>query len=313
MFFPRSSGPAGDRRPKCAHTSTAKTLLGIFALTFLLVSQAWSTTYNGTNVGAIPDGTGSSTCGVPRDVQFSVSGFPGLVGATSISFTMSPAHSWVGDIRATLYAPDGTNHLLFARIGTNPADATGDNANFDGTYVLNDLATGDLWTSAASNSGNGFIIPPGAYRTQADGPFATDTPGPAFTSMNPIFVAVPPANVNGTWVLRFEDCAGSDTGTVSAAALTLVPFSSAPASLSGRVLTSYGAGLRNVMVTAYSSGRSEPKSTVTGVSGYYSFDDLMAGESYIISVQAKRYLFERPSIFVYLDQSMDGVNFVSIQ
>jgi len=315
MHFFRSSGRAGARRPKCAHTSLSKTLSGVFAaaLSLIFASQILATTYNGTNVGAITDGSGSSTCGTPRDIQFSVTGFPGPVGATSVSFTMSPRHDWVGDIRVTLYAPDGTNHLLFARIGTNPADATGDNANFDGTYVFNDLATGDLWAAAASSNGNGFAIPPGAYRTQAAGPFATDNPGPAFTSMNPVFVNVPPASVNGDWTLRFEDCAAGDTGSVSAASLTLVPLAAAPASIVGQVTTSYGAGIRNVTVTVYGGRLTEPKVAVTEMFGYYRIDDLPAGETYIISVTAKRYRFDQPLMLVNLDQSIDGLNFVSIQ
>lgn len=313
MRFFRSSGRAGGRHLKCAHTSLSKIIFGAFGivLSVLFASQALATTYTGTNVGAIPDGTGASTCGAPRDVQFSVAGFPGPVGATSVSFTMSPQHDWVGDLRVTLFAPDGTNHLLFARIGTNPADASGDNANFDGTYVFSDLAAGDLWTAAASSAGNGFDIPPGAYRTQAAGPFATDSPGPAFTNMNPVFVTVPEASVNGMWTLRFEDCAGADTGTVSAASLTLVPFASAPVSLTGRVLTSYGAGIRNVMVSIYSGRLAEPKVTYTTTLGYYHFDGLPAGESYIITVTAKRYRFNQPSILVSLDQSMEEVNFTS--
>jgi subtilisin-like proprotein convertase family protein len=226
---------------------------------------------------------------------------------------MAPQHDYAGDLRVTLLAPDGTSHLLFARIGTNPTDAVGDNANFDGTYVFNDVATGDLWTAAASSNGTGFDIPPGSYRTQAAGPFATDSPGPAFTNMNAVFVNVPAASVNGTWTLRFEDCAAADTGTVTAAALTLIPFGSAKASIIGRVLTSYGAGIRNVMVTATGPGLSQPKVTTTSTFGFYRFDGLPAGDSYVISVKAKRFLFAQPALLVNLDQSMNEVNFVSIQ
>ena len=313
MTFFRSSGHAGRRRSKCAHTSFSNTLFGAFciALTFLFASQALATTYTGTNIGAIADGAGASTCGAPRDVEFSVTGFPNVVGSTSVSFTMSPGHGWAGDLKVTLFAPDGTSHLLFARIGTNPGDVNGDNANFDGTYVFDDLATGDLWAVAASNNGGGFPIPSGAYRTQAAGPFATDNPGPAYTSMNPVFAAVPAANVNSNWTLRFEDCAGGNTGTVSAASLTLIPHTAAPVSISGRVLTGDGAGIRNVMVTISGSGLEEPRVTYTGISGVYTFDDLLAGESYIISVAAKRYRFAQSTLLVSLDQSMEELNFVS--
>ena len=315
MIFFRSHGHAGDRRPKCVRTSLLGTSsAAITAFLFLLfTSHAFAATYTGTNVGAIPDGSGSSACGTPRDVQFNVSGFTGTIGSTTVSFTMNPRHDYAGDLRVTLIAPNGTSHLLFARIGTNPTDNVGDNANFDGTYVFNDTATGDLWAAAAASPGNGFAIPPGSYRTQAAGPFATDNPGPAFTGMNAVFVSVPPANVDGTWTLRFEDCAATDTGTVSAAALTLIPLASAHASIIGRVLTSYGAGIRNVMVTAYGGRLTQPKVVFTSSFGYYRIDGLPAGESYVISVTAKKYIFDQPAMIVNLDQSIGDVDFVSVQ
>ena len=315
MTFFRSLGPAGCRWSKYAHASLLRTLLTAFliTLTCLFASQSFAATFTGTNTGPIADGTGTATCGSPRNIQFNVTGFPGVVGSTSVSFTMSPQHGYAGDLRVTLLAPDGTSHLIFSRIGTNPTDNFGDNANFDGTYVFNDVAAGDLWVAAASSNGTGFDIPPGSYRTQGAGPYATDDPGPGFTSMNAVFVNVPSASVNGTWTLQFEDCAAGDTGTVSAAALTLVPFASANSSITGRVLTSYGAGIRNVIVTAYGGRLTQPKVTVTSTFGYYRFDGLPAGDSYVISISAKRYLFRQTALLVNLDQSMTGVDFVSIQ
>ncbi len=315
MTYFRSPGTAGRPRSKCARTSPLRTLsiASAILLTCLFSSAALATTFTGTNTGAIADGSGTATCGTPRNVQFNVSGFLGVAGSTSVSFTMAPRHDYAGDLRVTLLAPDGTSHLLFSRIGTNPADAFGDNANLDGTYVFSDTATGNIWAAAASSPGNGFAIPPGSYRTQAAGPSATDDPGPAFTSMNAVFVNVPAASVNGIWTLRFEDCAGGDTGTVSAAALTLVPFAAADTSIVGRVLTSYGAGIRNVIVTAYGGRLTQPKVTVTSTFGYYRFDGLPAGDSYVISVTAKRYLFQHNAMLVNLDQSLVGVDFVSIQ
>jgi subtilisin-like proprotein convertase family protein len=316
MLFFRSSGPAGVCSSKCVGNSIRKTLIGLATASFCIIfaSHGSASTYTGTNTGAIPDGgSPTPTCGVPRDVQFSVAGFPGNVGSTSVSFTMTPQHGWIGDLQVSLIAPNGTSHLLFSRIGANTATDVGDNANLDGTYVFNDLAAGNIWTSAASSPGLGFDIPPGSYRTQAAGPFVNDSPGPALTSMNGTFVAVPPASVNGNWILRFQDCSTGNTGTVSAASLTLIPFAAASASISGRVTTSYGAGIRSVLVTAYGGALEQPKVAYTGTFGYYQFDGLTAGESYVVSVAAKRYTFEQPAMLVNLDQSIAGMNFISVQ
>lgn len=286
----------------------------VIGLSFLITAVVTvpATTYTGTNAGAIPDGTGSQpSCGAPRDIVFNVTGFPGQVGSSSISFTMSPQHTWAGDLTVSLIAPDATTHLLFSRIGANNATDFGDNANFDGTYVFNDLATANIWTVAASNNGSNFDITPGSYRTQAAGPFANDSPGPAFTGMNTTFSAVPAASVNGTWTLRFLDCANGDTGTVSAAALTLNPLAAGGAALEGRVRTAYGAGIRGAVVTISGGNLAEPKSVVTGTFGYYSFPDITVGQTYLVSVQAKKFTFSQPAFLVGLEQDLHEVDFVA--
>jgi len=309
----RLSDPAGQPRSKCAHTALRKALSWMLsiAVTFIFTSPVPAATYAGTNTGAIPDGT--TVCGTPRDILFNVSGFAGSVGSVSASFTMSPLHTFAGDLQVTLLAPNGTSHLLFSRIGSNTAGDPGDSANFDGTYTFNDIATSNIWTVAASNGSTNFQLTNTSYRTQAAGPSPTDSPGPAFTSMNAAFASVPPASVNGTWTLRFEDCASTDTGSVSAASLTLISTSAASASVTGRVTTSYGSGIRNVMVVATGGGLVDPKVTYTGALGYYRFDGLEAGQSYVISVAAKRYVFEQPAMLLNLDQNVDGLNFVSLQ
>ena len=132
-------------------------------------------------------------------------------------------------------------------------------------------------------------------------------------ALAPLFTIDGALSTDGTWTLRFEDCAAADTGTVTAAALTLIPLASAHASIIGQVLTSYGAGIRNVMVTVYGGRLTQPKVVFTSSFGYYRIDGLPAGESYVISVTAKRYLFDQPAMIVNLDQTIGDVDFVSVQ
>ncbi len=64
----------------------------------------------------------------------------------------------------------------------------------------------------------------------------------------------------------------------------------ASASVSGRVLTANGNGLRNAVVRL--TGQQGATQSVRSSSfGYYRFDDVQAGETYIISVSSKRYRF----------------------
>lgn len=283
-----------------------------FSLIIWFASPISAATYGGTNTGAIPDGgSPTPTCGAPRDIQFLVTGFPGIYGSGSVSFTMNPQHTWVGDLEVTLIAPDLTSHLLFSRVGANTATDFGDNANLDGTYTFNDLATNNIWTVAASSTNTNFDITNGSYRTQAAGPNASDSPGPAFTSLDAAFASMNPVDINGTWTLRFRDCSAGDTGTVSAASLTLNPTLAAGATLAGRVLTAEGAGIRNVAVTVAGGNLTQPRTVLTGTFGTYSFPELDAGQTYVVSVSAKRYTFGTPAMLVNLSENVGDVTFVA--
>jgi hypothetical protein len=60
--------------------------------------------------------------------------------------------------------------------------------------------------------------------------------------------------------------------------------------VSGRILTAAGRGIRNVRVTVtFPNG--EKRETLSSVFGYYRFNDIPAGETYVITVSGKRYVF----------------------
>jgi hypothetical protein len=85
----------------------------------------------------------------------------------------------------------------------------------------------------------------------------------------------------------------------------------ASASISGRVLTSGGAGIRNAFVTI--SGNSLPQAlkVQTGAFGWYRFEGLTAGETYVIQVGAKRFRFSAPSQIITLQDDLTGIDFVA--
>lgn len=72
--------------------------------------------------------------------------------------------------------------------------------------------------------------------------------------------------------------------------------SAANVAVSGRVTTAYGQGIRNVRI-AMSSGDGQVRYAVTGSFGFYRFDDVAAGQTYIMEIHSKRFRFE-PSIRV---------------
>src|SRR5450759_3358708 len=66
-------------------------------------------TVNGTGLGAIPDGgPGCGVPGTPLDTAVVVCVVNGGIRDINVSITFSPAHTWSGDVTATLIAPGGS-------------------------------------------------------------------------------------------------------------------------------------------------------------------------------------------------------------
>ncbi len=177
------------------------------------------TTFPGANTGAIPD-RGSAGCGPPagpvRDVTFAVTGLSGA--PTEVTLNANLTHSWVGDVNATLIAPNGTEHVIFSRTGATAPTNCGDSSDLLGVYNFTDAAAGVNWWQAAATAGAATPIPVGDYRTTQAGPQAATNNSPA-TNLSAAFSGV--ADPNGTWILRLSDVGGGDTGSISAANLTL--------------------------------------------------------------------------------------------
>jgi len=97
--------------------------------------------------------------------------------------------------------------------------------------------------------------------------------------------------------------ASSGTGrtlTVTAAAV----------SVSGRVMTASGRGIVNVRLTLTDSSGQIRTATTTSF-GYYRFDDVRAGETYILSAVGKRYTFSQPAQVLNINEDTEAVNFIA--
>lgn len=184
-----------------------------------------NTTFPGTGVGGIPDGTTSCWSpgtGTPRDVTFQVSGLTGAPNGISLGVTFgSPTHTWMGDITTTLIAPNGASHTIFAHTGGTTATAVGDSSDLGAAYTFSDVApappSGGWWQAATAGTATD-IMPAGTYRTTAAGGAGATNPQPP-TNMDAAFAGV--SNPNGTWTLRLTDSCSGDTGAVTAANLTM--------------------------------------------------------------------------------------------
>lgn len=80
--------------------------------------------------------------------------------------------------------------------------------------------------------------------------------------------------------------------------------------VSGRVLTSNGNGLRGVRVTLTGGQLTAPRQAITGSFGYFTFIDIEAGHTYIVTVHSKLYNFSQPSQAITAMDNVTGIEFV---
>lgn len=181
----------------------------------LLANANAQTSIIGTGVGPIPDGT-AGICGAPSlDLVVSFNA-PAFTAITDVQVDIDMEHTWLGDLRATLVAPDGDQHVLFSNTGSVSATGCGDSSDLDGVYEFSDSlpATEGNWWDVALTGGASDIIPPGVYRATEPGGVAGATG--LETNITNSFDAIYPA---GTWQLLVSDGGLGDIGSVNAATL----------------------------------------------------------------------------------------------
>ena len=78
----------------------------------------------------------------------------------------------------------------------------------------------------------------------------------------------------------------------------------------GRVTTLDGQGIRNAHITLTdSSGAIRTAQTVTF--GYYRFDDVRAGEIYVLTISSKRFVFSNPTRVLNVTDALTEIDFVA--
>lgn len=189
------------------------------------------------------------------------------------------------------------------------------------TPVANSIASGvtnvNLVITGTSSAGSGFYDP---------GP---DLPAPA-RPFNHIQAAVSGTNVvvnsvtytsptsitlnltttgaaQGARILVITNPDGQQvTGT-----LTINPPTAANASISGRVVSAQGRGIRGAVIRIQSADGTVNRVVMTNSMGYYMIPDMETGITYVISIQSRRFVFEPASVvYTHQDQIAD-LNFTA--
>ncbi|MEP7212459.1 MAG: carboxypeptidase-like regulatory domain-containing protein [Acidobacteriota bacterium] len=85
----------------------------------------------------------------------------------------------------------------------------------------------------------------------------------------------------------------------------------APASVSGRVVDSFGNGIGNARISVTSAGDGSSHMAVSNPFGYYTIGDLEISEFYVLSVSHKRYTFSDDTRTFSLNEDLADMDFVA--
>lgn len=222
-----------------------------------------------------------------------------------------------------------TGNLLFNN-RTGPVDnfAIGDQSPGGGSWASNyNLFVGTGSTAANFFDAGGAAVDFAAWKS---GPPARDAnsiagvsgTGPfnvanIFSSANDLHLVIGgfnPAINAGTEIGLSTDFDGqtrpfNGAPDIGADEVQTVP-TAAEVSVGGRITTADGRGIRNIRVTVSGGDLAGPRSAITSAFGYWQVEGLTAGQSYVVSVGAKRYLFDPPARLVSPTDSMADVDFV---
>lgn len=80
--------------------------------------------------------------------------------------------------------------------------------------------------------------------------------------------------------------------------------------VSGRVSMADGRGIRNATLTLTDTSGAL-RTTVSGSLGYYRFEDVPAGQTYILSVSSRRFTFSSPSRVINANEEISDADFIA--
>lgn len=205
----------------------------------------------------------------------------------------------------------GTTNLRNSIIGDNTAPIGPD---ISGTITSQD------YNHVENTSGGTFSVLSGDV-TGLDpdlGPL-TNNGGTTLTHLpnvsSPVMNAIPTGtNGCGTTVTTSQNAVirPQQTGCEKGATERLAPLS-APVYISGSVQTFYGQGIRRVLVTVSGGDLNEPITVTTGTFGCYRIEGLTSGQTYIVSISSKRYVFQNPTRVVTLNDNITDLDFIAEQ
>lgn len=243
--------------------------------------------------------------GSPYPATINISGGPNIIGRVRVTL-FDVSHNFADDIDVLLVGPAGQNIILMADAG--------------GTTGLTSPSTPTFVDSASQFLPDSSTISTGIYKPTSWEPGQPNFPAPAptgpynepgNTSGGPTLASVfNLGNSNGTWSLYVRNDGGGTSGTISGGwGLEVLPPTVSSVSLSGRVTTADGSGIVKARVTIAGGNLPQSMEVITGPFGYYRFEGLLVGQTYVVSVASKRFIFK--ARVINLDDELTDVDFVA--
>lgn len=90
---------------------------------------------------------------------------------------------------------------------------------------------------------------------------------------------------------------------------TALAPTAAGANISGRVVSIKGSGLSNIYVTLVGGFLTAPRIVRTNNFGYFSFEDVEVGQTYVLTVNSKKYGFAQNSQVISLSDNVSNLIF----
>lgn len=213
----------------------------------------------------------------------------------------SITHAFTGDLTFSVKGPNGYSTDFLAFLG----GAVGGGGNGDNivNMLFDDEALGDVLL--APNTSAPFT---GSWKPVFNSPTWTlvGFPGPDAV---PQLTNYDGSSSLGTWTAIASDQGAIDAGVFNGWSLIVTPrnFVCAPfaptaanVTVAGRVVDTEGRGLFNVVLTITNSTGST-LTTRSNPLGYFQFDDVPPGQTYLLNAQSKRYSFESQVLTVQDD------------
>ena len=76
-------------------------------------------------------------------------------------------------------------------------------------------------------------------------------------------------------------------------------------------MTAEGIAIRNAEVTVTGNSLITPLRVTTSSFGYFTFDGLQTGETYVVTVNSRRYTFQTPSQVISLMDNISDMDFIA--